>query len=115
LGEACDPALEPDECAGFCETTSARCVETCTLGGYPACGSDDPTFASAECLAPVFQGGTDLGDLGYCFGLCDCTSECPAGLACVSVASPTIGLSPVRGRQGLCLVEATGDVVLSCE
>ena len=61
------------------------------------------------------QGGTDLGDLGYCFGLCDCPSECPAGLVCVSVASPSIGLSPVRGRQGLCLVEATGDVVLSCE
>ena len=113
LDESCDPAASTDECRGFCGTTSMTCVETCTFGAFPTCGSDDPTFATAECF-PVLD-GTDLGDIGVCVRLCDCSSECGGGLPCVSFESPTIGQPPLRGRAGFCVEELADDILLTCD
>ena len=115
IGEPCDPDAATDECRGYCSTSSSRCIETCTRGAYPTCGSEDPSFATAECLAPYYEGGDDLGDVGVCIGLCDCTSDCASGLACVSFESPTINGAPFRGRAGLCITELEDDIILSCD
>jgi hypothetical protein len=114
LGEACDPEAATNECQGFCGS-AGLCMEPCTLGAYPTCGSDDPSLGTAECASALYPGTPDLGDLGLCIGLCDCASECPEGLTCISLASPTIASNPIRGRAGVCDLELTDDIVLTCD
>src|SRR5690606_33247476 len=112
-GEQCDPA--EDECLGYCDTqlTPARCSESCALGAYPACGSDSTEAGTAACLQSFFGEPSDLGDLGICYGLCDCPSACAEGLSCISLEG--LGLEAVQGRDGFCDVELMGDVLLTCE
>lgn len=118
--EVCDVDASTDECLGFCADEGAdspRCIQTCSLDIYPACGSDDLDDASAACLFPLYQVGTDLGDAGRCVPLCDCTSDCPEGLLCVSFTTPSFGLDEdeLFGRAGLCDFEQPEDIILSCE
>lgn len=111
VGESCDPDLA-DDCRGYC--VSSRCIEFCSAGNYPACGSSSLVEGTADCLLPVYEGATDLGDVGICFELCDCSSECPSNLSCISFQTPGIDLLDRHGRQGFCDAEVSGDVVLSC-
>jgi len=118
LNETCDATATADECRGYCDSQSGRCLERCAFGVYPACGSDSLENGTAECLLPVYAGDLETfapGDVGYCFALCDCTSDCPEGLSCIAFATPGIDLDQVRGREGFCGVELDGDVILSCD
>ena len=104
LNELCDDTAAEDECLGFCsggDDIEARCLETCVFDVYPACGSESTENGTAACLVPYV--GADIGDLGFCVGLCDCNSECPdEGMVCLSFES--IGFEPpeVQGRAGFC-------------
>lgn len=119
VGEPCDPDAATDECLGFCDTSSdadppePRCTETCVFDTYPACGSEDPNAGTAACLQSYWGIPPDRGDLGTCFALCDCTSDCPEGLGCISFSSQN--LDPQWGRDGFCDVELPNDEVLDCE
>ena len=120
LNELCDEAANPDECLGFCGGGTAeepRCAETCTLGVYPACGSESTEAGTADCLAPFV--GLDDGDLGFCLGLCDCNADCPdEGMVCVTLESGGV-TPPVQGRNGVCFAAseeiAEADILDTCE
>lgn len=120
LDQLCDAEAEEDECLGFCAgggETEARCMQTCVLGAYPTCGSEGADNATAECLLPYV--GEDDGDLGFCVGLCDCSSDCADdGLVCVSFESIDFDPPEVRGRAGFCVPmsdEIEEDQILACE
>lgn len=120
LDQLCDPEAEEDECLGFCAGTGeeARCMETCVLGAYPTCGSESEDNATAECLLPYV--GDDDGDLGFCLGLCDCSSDCTDdGMVCRSFESVEgFSSSEVRGRPGFCTLaseELAEEAILDCE
>jgi large repetitive protein len=118
LNETCDATATARECRGYCDSQAGRCLERCAFGVYPACGSDSLDDGTAECLLPVYAGDLEtfaVGDVGYCFALCDCNSDCPEGLSCIAFATPGIDLDPVRGREGFCGLELEGDVILTCE
>lgn len=122
IDESCDPMASSDECLGFCSVSNdagdeGRCLQTCSLGVYPACGSESADEGSAACLAALYPTDVaDIGDLGKCYGLCDCTSDCPSGLACISFDTEAVNLpeSERRGRAGFCDEELEGDDVLDC-
>lgn len=122
INEICDPDAATDECNGFCAAGDGdepgRCFQTCTLGVYPACGSESLDDGTAECLIPYIE-GADPGDLGFCVQLCDCNSDCPdEGIDCISFASERIAFDPpiVRGRAGFCATGADDTVeVLTCD
>jgi len=120
LNEVCDLEAEPDACLGFCTADAdadPRCLETCVIGVYPACGSESLDNGTADCLLPYV--GEDVGDLGFCAGLCDCNSDCPdAGMVCVSFESIDFDPSEVRGRAGFCTPVSDSledDQILDCE
>jgi len=119
LNELCDDSAEADECLGFCsggDDVEARCLETCVLGVYPACGSESTESGTADCLLPYVGG--DIGDLGFCIGLCDCSSDCPDdGMVCLSFESIDFDPPEVQGRAGFCAPvsdEITDDQILDC-
>jgi len=119
LNELCDDTAEEDECLGFCsggDDVEARCLETCVLGVYPACGSDSTDNGTADCLLPYV--GEDIGDLGFCIGLCDCNSDCTDdGMVCLSFESIDFDPPEVRGRAGFCAPMADDieeDQILDC-
>lgn len=108
--EPCDPDAEVDECAGFC-ANDGFCAEKCIIGTYPACRSSSNDEATADCL---FLGHEDanVGDVGFCGALCDCTADCRGDLACIRIENDE-GPFEYRGRTGLCGVARAGDTVLS--
>ena len=119
LNEVCDDTAAEDECLGFCsggDDVEARCLETCVLGVYPACGSESTESGTADCLYPYV--GEDVGDLGFCIGLCDCNSDCPdEGLVCVSFESLDFDPPEIRGRAGFCAPpgeDVEEDQILDC-
>ncbi len=73
-----DPCDRHNICRGMC---FQACVEPCVLGPNNACPlTNDASPKGAACLDLV--SGNDDGDLGGCRALCDCTSDCPAGMRC---------------------------------
>ncbi len=120
IDQLCDAEAEEDECLGFCAGTGedARCMQTCVLGAYPTCGSDSEDNATAECLLPYV--GDDDGDLGFCLGLCDCSSDCTDdGMVCRTFESVEgFSSAEVRGRPGFCTLasdEIAEEAILDCE
>ncbi|HEY6722550.1 MAG TPA: hypothetical protein VI197_00925 [Polyangiaceae bacterium] len=108
--ETCDPDAEVDECQGFCANDGV-CVQKCIVGTYPACGSSSNTDASADCLFLAYQ-GANVGDVGLCGALCDCTDDCRGDLVCIRIENDQ-GPFEYRGRTGLCGVAGVEDTVLS--
>lgn len=107
--EPCDPDAEVDECAGFCANDGV-CVQKCIVGSYPSCGSSNNTNATADCLFLAYQ-GANVGDVGLCGALCDCTDDCRGDLACIRIENDQ-GPFEYRGRTGICGVAGDGDTLL---
>lgn len=111
--DSCDPDAEPDECRGFC-ASDGSCAEKCILGTYPSCGSTSTTHATAACLFLAYE-GANVGDVGLCGALCDCTDDCRGDQSCVRIENSE-GPFEFLGRTGLCTVARAGDTVLdTCE
>jgi hypothetical protein len=104
LGTPCNPTSAIDSCSGFCQRIegvpglNGMCGEPCNYGQFCAWEDDQATglcaFTSAVDEYP------ELGDLGFCAALCDCSSQCRTpGFGCV----PSDGLAALTGKPGLCL------------
>lgn len=111
--EPCDPDAEVDECQGFC-ASDGFCVQKCIIGTYPSCGSTSNTEATADCFFSAYQ-NTDVGDVGLCGALCDCTADCRGDLKCIRIENDD-GPFEYRGRQGFCgIPEETTPVLDTCD
>lgn len=123
VGAACTLATEADDCAGdICLSFLAPsdgatpvgsfCTANCTFGRVDGCGFDTRSSGTrnAACLQPQQSDGA-AGDLGFCFALCDESSDCEQsvdGWVCEPFADAT--LTATLGRAGRCLpVELTSE------
>lgn len=108
FGESCTPGA--NQCAGWCDPDYEVCLEACALGVYPSCASESVNEGSAACLL-VFEGTADVLDAGTCAGLCDCSTDCFAGLGCLALED-SAGPFELLGRPGVCTTLRAGDTEL---
>lgn len=123
VGASCTRATEVDDCAGdIClrfldpsdgaTTVGSFCSANCTFGRVDGCGFDTLSSGtrSAACLQPQDADGAE-GDLGFCFPLCDESSDCEQsadGWVCAPFADES--LTATLGRAGRCLpIELTSE------
>jgi len=83
-GAACDPSDPVPSCRGSCsvsldrlvldQTLQGVCKESCVIGAEQACGPSPRPGVELACLGTPEAHG--FGDLGGCFALCNCSSDC---------------------------------------
>ncbi|MEY4550881.1 MAG: hypothetical protein RL685_7076, partial [Pseudomonadota bacterium] len=116
VGAACTRANEVADCAGdiclsFLDPSGGAtpvgsfCSANCTFGRVDGCGFDTRSSGtrSAACLEAQAADGA-AGDLGFCFPLCDESSDCEQsadGWVCEPFANAT--LTATLGRAGRCV------------
>jgi hypothetical protein len=117
VGAPCTPETELTDCkSGLCielandagEVSGRLCSANCTFGLIQGCGYDRVTSERRDALCGQAQTENgDVGDVGFCFELCDTAADCTqAGWECVVNLSPE-GQAAV-GRLGQCLPPLAG-------
>lgn len=117
-GSECDPeaTTAQDACAGIClpavldsagALALSTCVESCTVGAEPSCGTGEVDGRAAICQ-PFFT-SDGAGDVGGCFRFCDCSADCGGIEECIQIQDDAGNPTSVEGKPGACAYPLDAD------